>query len=97
MLREPLAVEHFHAPPDFLCARDGQQTVTLPLGVQLNAATLRRFVRLMAAEGQPLQPARLGYDSTYAFEAIARAHASSRAALRATALALFAAFEARRT
>ena len=95
MLREPLVHEHFHAPPEFLCASASQSTVRLPLGAQVRPQSLRQFVRLMAAEGQPLQPARLGYDSHYAFEAFARAHASQHAALRATALELFAAFETR--
>lgn len=93
MQREPPVVEHFHAPPEFLCLSKGDPTVTLPLGVRVNAATLRRFVRLMALEGQPVQPARLGYDPRYAFDAFARAHAGSQAALRAAALELFAAFE----
>lgn len=95
MLREPAAVEHFHAPPEFLCARVGAPNVTLPLGVQVSRSTLRRFVRAMAAEGLALQSARLGYDSCYAYDAFARAHASNYAVLRDMALELFAAFERR--
>ena len=95
MLREPLAVEHFHAPPEFLSPRRESPTVTLPLGVQVSRSTLRRFVRAMAAEGLALQSARLGYDSSYAYQAFARAHTSDDAALREMALELFAAFERR--
>ena len=95
MLREPQPVEHFHVPPDFLCPCVDAPFVTLPLGVQVNRLTLRRFVRAMAAEGLALQSARLGYDSCYAYDAFARAHASDYGALREMALELFAAFERR--
>ena len=95
MLREPFTVEYFHAPPEFLCPRREAPTVTLLLGAQVSRATLRGFVRAMAAEGLALQSARLGYDASYAYQAFARAHTSDDAALREMALELFAAFERR--
>ena len=68
-------------------------SITLPLGGRVRPATLRRFVRAMAAEGLTVQAARLGYDRLYAFECFARAHACDDATLRRLALELFAAFE----
>lgn len=94
MLRAPRHQEPFHAPPEFLCAGDAELSTTLPLGGCVRPATMRRFVRAMAAQGLPVQAARLGYDRLYAFECFARAHACEDAALRSLALELFAAFEA---
>lgn len=93
MFRAPQTAAPFHAPPEFLCERDGAAAVTLPLGGRVRAATLRAFVRAMAVRGTPVQAARLGYDRRYACECFARAHAGDDAALRALALELFDAFE----
>lgn len=97
MLREPRTALHFHAPPEFLCAPDDGAAVVLPMGLRVHKAALHGFARLMAADGRPLQLARLGYDRLYAIECCAHAHASADATVRAAALELFAAFEARRT
>jgi hypothetical protein len=93
MHREPRTVEIFHAPPEFLCAGSRAATVALPLGGRVKAKTLRAFVRAMAAQGRPVQAARLGYDRLYAFECLAHAHACEDERLRALALELFAAFQ----
>jgi hypothetical protein len=90
MFRAPKTVDLFHAPPEFLCERDG--AVALPLGGRARSATLRAFVRAMAERGMPVQAARLGYDRRYACDCFARAHASGDAMLRAQALELFEAF-----
>jgi len=95
MLRQPRTPDLFHAPPEFLCAGARQKSVSLPLGGSVRPAALRRFVRAMAAHGQAVQAARLGYDRLYAFECFARAHACEDEALRALALELFAAFDTR--
>lgn len=95
MYRAPKTPDLFHAPPEFLCQRDGAAPVALPLGGQVRPATLRAFVRAMAARGNPVQAARLGYDRVYACECFARAHACEDPALRALALELFEAFERR--
>lgn len=94
-LRAPRTDEFFHAPPEFLCGARGRARVRLPVGGRVKTATLLRFAGAMAAAGQPLQMARLGYDRLYALDCFARAHASPDAALRADALELFAAFERR--
>jgi hypothetical protein len=94
-MREPRLAEPFHAPPEFLCVAARQTPVPLPLGGKVRPAALRRFVSAMAAHGQPVQAARLGYDRLYAFDCFARAHACEDAALRALALELFAAFDTR--
>jgi hypothetical protein len=93
MYRAPQTTAPFHAPPEFLCAVGSEPTVMLPAAGRVSSATLRAFVRAMAAQGCAVQAARLGYDRLYAFECFARAHACDDAALRALALELFAAFE----
>jgi hypothetical protein len=93
MYRAPKTVDLFHAPPEFLCEKERAAVVTLPAAGRVRLATLRAFVRAMAAQGCAVQAARLGYDRLYAFECFARAHACNDDALRALALELFAAFE----
>lgn len=93
MYRAPKTADLFHAPPEFLCEKDGALAVALPLGGRVKTATLRRFVRAMAAHGVKVQAARLGYDRRYACECFAHAHACDDSALRALALELFEAFE----
>lgn len=93
MLRQPRTPDLFHAPPEFLCAGSRAKTVALPLGGQVSPTLLRRFARLMAQQGAPVQLARMGYDRLYAFECLARAHACEDDALRAMALRLADAFE----
>jgi hypothetical protein len=92
MYRAPSSADFFHAPPEFLCERGEAALVALPLGGRLKPATLRAFVKAMAAHGVKVQAARLGYDRRYACECLTRAHASSDEALRALALELFEAF-----
>lgn len=93
MYRAPKTADLFHAPPEFLCEKQSASAVALPLGGRVKPATLRAFVRAMAAQGLGVQAARLGYDRLYACDCFARAHASDDAALRALALELFDAFE----
>lgn len=94
MYRAPKSADLFHAPPEFLCEKESAALVVLPTAAgHIKLATLRAFVRAMAAQGCPVQAARLGYDRLYAFECFARAHACNDEALRALALELFAAFE----
>ncbi len=93
MYRAPKTADLFHAPPEFLRANDAAAPVALPIGGSVKPASLRAFVRAMAAQGMAVQSARLGYDRLYAFDCLARAHASTDAALRALAVELFAAFE----
>jgi hypothetical protein len=93
MYRAPKTADLFHAPPEFLHANDAAATVTLPMGGSVKPATLRAFVRAMAAQGITVQPSRLGYDRLYAFDCFARAHACNDDALRALSVELFAAFE----
>jgi hypothetical protein len=93
MYRAPKTADLFHAPPEFLCAQESAALVALPMAGRVRLATLRTFVRAMAAQGCPVQAARLGYDRLYAFECFARAHACNDDALRTLALELFAAFE----
>jgi hypothetical protein len=93
MYRAPKTADLFHAPPEFLHAAQGAANVALPIGGCVRPATLRAFVRAMAAQGMTVQPARLGYDRLYAFDCFARAHAATDDALRALAVELFAAFE----
>jgi hypothetical protein len=93
MYRAPKTVDLFHAPPEFLCEKEDAALVALPMAGHVKLATLRAFVRAMAAQGCPVQAARLGYDRLYAFECLARAHACNDDALRTLALELFAAFE----
>jgi len=91
MYRAPKTADLFHAPPEFLCERE--DAAALPLGGRVRTATLRAFVRAMAAQGLNVQAARLGYDRLYASDCFARAHASQDAALRALALELLEAFD----
>jgi hypothetical protein len=93
MYRAPKTADPFHAPPEFLRANDAAAPVALPLGGRVKPATLRAFVRAMAAQGLAVQAARLGFDRLYAFECLARAHACNDDTLRALAVELFAAFE----
>ncbi len=93
MYRAPKTADLFHAPPEFLCERDGALVVALPLGGRVRTSTLRLFVRTMAAQGIKVQAARLGYDRLYAGDCFARAHACNDAKLRTLALELFDAFE----
>jgi hypothetical protein len=93
MYRAPKTADPFHAPPEFLRAIDTAALVALPLGGRVKPATLRAFVRAMAAQGVAVQAARLGFDRLYAFECLARAHACRDDTLRALAVELFAAFE----
>jgi hypothetical protein len=93
MYRAPKTADLFHAPPEFLRATDAAAAVPLPLGGRVKPATLRAFVRAMAAQGLAVQAARLGFDRLYAFECLARAHACNDETLRALAVELFAAFE----
>ncbi len=93
MYRAPKTAEPFHAPPEFLHAADAAAQVALPIGGSVKPASLRAFVSAMTAQGMAVQAARLGYDRLYAFDCLARAHASTDAALRALAVELFAAFE----
>ncbi len=96
MYRAPkTAADLFHAPPEFLCEKEAAAVVALPSAGPVKLATLRAFVRTMAALGCPVQAARLGYDRLYAFECFARAHACNDDALRTLALELFSAFERR--
>jgi len=91
--RAPHTDEFFHAPPEFLCNARAAVRVRLPVAGRVKTATLQRFARAMAAHGDVVQMARLGYDRLYALDCLARAHAGPDAALRADALELFAAFE----
>ena len=93
MYRAPKTTELFHAPPEFLHAGDAAANASLPIGGSVRPATVRAFVRAMQGQGLAVQPARLGYDRLYAFDCLARAHASTDAALRELAVELFAAFE----
>jgi hypothetical protein len=93
MYRAPKTADLFHAPPEFLRASDTAALAALPLGGRVKPATLRAFVRAMAAQGVAVQAARLGFDRLYAFECLARAHACHDDTLRALAVELFAAFE----
>jgi hypothetical protein len=93
MCRAPKTADLFHAPPEFLHASDAAANVALPMGGCIKPATLRAFVLAMQSQGIKVQPARLGYDRLYAFDCLARAHASTDDALRALAVELFAAFE----
>lgn len=93
MYRAPKTSDLFHAPPEFLHAADVAVNVALPFGGRVKPATLRAFVRAMAAQGVTVQSARLGYDRLYAFDCLARAHVCNDDALRALAVELFAAFE----
>jgi hypothetical protein len=93
MYRAPKTADHFHAPPEFLHANDVAAPVDLPIGGRVKPATLRAFVRAMAAQGIGVQSARLGYDRLYAFDCLARAHVCDDDALRALTVELFAAFE----
>ncbi len=93
MYRAPKTADLFHAPPEFLRAIDTAAPVALPMGGRVKPATLRAFVRAMAAQGITVQAARLGFDRLYAFEQLARAHACHDDALRALTVELFTAFE----
>ncbi len=93
MYRAPKTADLFHAPPEFLHAGDAAAAVALPIGGCVKPASLRAFVRAMAAQGIRVQSARLGYDRLYAFDCFARAHACNDDALRSLAVELFAAFE----
>jgi hypothetical protein len=93
MYRAPKTADLFHAPPEFLHANGGAACVALPIGGRVRPATLRAFVRAMAAQGLAVQPARLGYDRLYALDRFSRAHACNDETLRALAVELFAAFE----
>ncbi len=75
----PAAPEHHPAPP-------------VPLVAGVSVAVLARFRRLMAAEGLAVDLPRICLDRLYAFERIARGHASANDRLRAMALQLFAAY-----
>jgi len=92
MLRAPKPHDLFHAPPEFLCVGVRAALVDLPLGGRVRPRALRAFVDAMAARGQSVQAARLGYDRLYALECLARAHASDDGRLRALAVELFDAF-----
>jgi hypothetical protein len=93
MYRAPKTADPFHAPPEFLRANDAAAAVPLPLGGRVKPATLRAFVRAMAAQGIAVQAARLGFDRLYAFECLARAHSCNDDTLRSLAVELFAVFE----
>lgn len=93
MYRAPKTADLFHAPPDFLRATDTAAPVALPLGGRLKPATLRAFLRAMAAQGVAVQASRLGFDRLYALECLSQAHACNDDTLRALAVELFAAFE----
>ena len=93
MLREPRTTAHVRAPVQAPCVAADGAALVWPLEARIDRSTLRRFARLMAAEGQPLQSARLGYDRLYAIECCACAHATANAALRSAALELFAPYE----
>lgn len=56
--------------------------------------TLSRFKQLMAAEGWPVQAARMIFDRIYAHERLAFAHTSAREELRRLAMELFRAMHA---
>ena len=93
MFREPRSVDHFRAPPEFLCLPADRALVALPLGGHVDPLLMRRFARRMAVRGHGVQLARMGYDRIYALECLALAHAGADEALRADALRLFTAFE----
>jgi len=93
MYRAPKTADLFHAPPEFLHGGGAAACVALPIGGCVKPATLRAFVRAMAAQSLAVQPARLGYDRLYAFDCLARAHACNDDSLRELAVELFAAFE----
>ncbi len=64
---------------------------------ELGIGALLRFKSLMAADGQPVQLARLCYDRLYAYERIAVAHSSGDQALRHLALELFQIYHRRQS
>jgi len=64
-----------------------------PLAGPVALSDLHCFQALMADEGQSLQPTRMLYDRLYAFECLARGHASAHPGLRALALRLFSDYQ----
>jgi hypothetical protein len=92
MYRAPKPADLFHAPPEFLCQKEGA-AVALPIGPRVRPGELRAFLRAMARLGLQVQAARLGYDRLYARQCFEQAHASGDAGASALAFELARAFE----
>ena len=75
------------------------ETATAPVrpgrGGSGDLGPLLRFKSLMAADGQPVQLARMCYDRLYAYDRIACAHTSANDPLRRLALELFQTYHRR--
>jgi len=67
----------------------GIATATGPV----RTADLMRFGQLMADAGLPLQPTRMLYDRSYAYDRLAEGHASEHPSLSELALELFEAYQ----
>lgn len=64
-----------------------------PIAGPIGGRDLERLASLMAADGIPLQPTRMLYDSAYACERLAQGHASSNRALRELSAVLFSQYQ----
>jgi len=72
-----------------------QTTVDLgmPIAGPVAFGDIMAFQQLMFDEGLFMQPTRMLYDRLYAFEQLARGHASANAGLRALSMRLFSVYQ----
>lgn len=65
----------------------------MPIAGPVEMGDIMAFQQLMFDEGLYMQPTRMLYDRLYAFEQLARGHASAHAGLRALSMRLFNAYQ----